>query len=127
MLTIENVAAICHAANRELCLSQGDVSQVRWDKAPNWAKESAISGVEFHVANPKAKPADSHKEWLKHKEADGWTFGEIKDTAKKEHPCMVPYGKLLAEQRLKDCLFTAIVGAARPFIALPDEEPSSES
>jgi hypothetical protein len=45
------------------------------------------------------------------KEADGWKHGPVKDPEKKEHPCMVPYGQLPAEQRAKDYLFIAVVKA----------------
>ena len=120
MLTIENVAAICHAANHELCLGQGDGSQLPWHEAPHWAKQSAIDGVEFHLNNPEATPSASHENWLAHKEADGWRYGVMKNAITKEHPCMVPYDELPAEQQLKDYLFMAIVKAAKPFLKPPD-------
>ncbi len=89
----------------------GDDSQSPWDAAPLWQKASALAGVEFHVANPDANPEDSHDSWLKQKLADGWTYGEVKDPEKKEHPCFVPYDNLPDEQKLKDALFIAVVRA----------------
>lgn len=127
MLTIENVAAICHAANRELCLSQGDASHSEWCNAANWVRESTIKLVMFHVKNPDATPKDSHEIWLAHKRADGWRYGVMKNPATREHPYMVPYDKLTDEQRLKDQLFIAIVTAAAPFLTLADEESPSET
>ena len=43
--------------------------------------------------------------------ADGWVYGAEKNAELKTHPCLVPYGDLPVEQRVKDELFTAIVKA----------------
>jgi hypothetical protein len=79
--------------------------------APDWQKQSAISGVGFHMAHPESTPEMSHMEWLKQKEREGWVYGLVKDASKKEHPCMVAYNDLPVEQRMKDSLFVAIVRA----------------
>ena len=83
----------------------GDSTQVEWDRAPEWQKESAINGVKAIIDNPIQTPEDCHEGWLAQKEADGWKYGEIKDAAKKEHPCFVHYSELPLHQRLKDVLF----------------------
>jgi hypothetical protein len=101
------IAELCHNVNKAYCESLGDHSQPSWDTAPEWIKESAINGVEFHL-NSNATPEESHINWLRTKEADGWVYGPVKDPIKKEHPCMVPYDRLPQEQRSKDYLFTAI-------------------
>lgn len=111
MPTTETIAAICHDANRRYCIGIGDNSQPLWEDAPEWQRSSAIAGVRFHEASPDAGPSGSHESWLKVKEADGWKYGEVKNPATKEHPCMVPYEQLPVEQRLKDSIFTAIVHA----------------
>ena len=41
----EYIAKVCHEVNRAYCMSQGDGSQPRWEDAPDWQKQSAISGV----------------------------------------------------------------------------------
>lgn len=117
-----NVAEICHEANKALCESQGDFSQDHWDNAPDWAKQSAINGVRFHLDNPDAKPEDSHNSWLKEKEAGGWRYGPEKDVEKKLHPCFVPYEDLPEAQKAKDHLFTGIVNSLRGFITGDQEE-----
>ena len=108
-----DIAKVCHEANKAYCESLGDLSQKHWDEAPDWQKESAINGVNFHLSNPEAKPSNSHDEWLKEKLATGWKYGEVKDEIKKEHPCIVPYEQLPEEQRKKDALFIAIVNALK--------------
>lgn len=92
----------------------GDNSQPSWLEAPLWQQTSAINGVRFHLDNPGSPPSRAHEEWLKEKEATGWKYGSVKDSAKKEHPCYVPYDKLPDEQKRKDALFIAVVNALRP-------------
>ena len=108
-LSIEEIAKVCHEANRGYCKAIGDNSQLPWDEAPQWVKTSAINGVCFHLDNPNAGPSGSHENWLKEKEKDGWKYGATKDPEKKEHPCFVPYDQLPKEQQAKDYIFTSIV------------------
>jgi hypothetical protein len=110
-LNIEQIARVCHAANEVYCHSIGDHSQKPWDQAEDWQRQSAIKGVQFALANPEASPSALHESWLKEKEVDGWIYGPVKDVARKEHPCMVPYNDLPLEQRIKDYLFRAVVRA----------------
>ena len=113
------IAMMCHAINAAYCQSLGDDSQPTWDDAPDWQKQSAIAGVEMHLANPDATPEQSHESWYAQKEAEGWTYGEIKDAEKKEHPCFLPYDELPIEQKAKDYLFRATVHLVKH---LPDPE-----
>lgn len=112
---IEQVARICHAANRAYCESIGDKSQLEWDEAPNWQKESAINGVKFHLTQLSAgitpKPSASHESWLKEKESEGWVYGAEKNPSLKQHPCFVPYDQLPLDQKMKDYIFSGIVAA----------------
>jgi len=107
----EDVAKICHEANKAYCETIGDNSQPSWEDAPQWQKDSAIEGVRFHSLNEYTTPADSHKSWLKQKEEEGWKYGEIKDPEKKEHPCFTAYENLPKSQQIKDYIFKGIVDA----------------
>lgn len=111
MISDEAIARVCHEANRAYCFAIGDDSQPPWDAAPEWQKNSAIAGVEFHRSNPNSQPCDSHNCWLSQKEREGWTYGPVKDVEKKKHPCMVPYDQLPKEQQVKDALFIAVCRA----------------
>ena len=46
---------------------------------------------------------------------DEWTYGEVKDPAKKEHPCLVAFEALPKEQQAKDYIFKAVVDALAKF------------
>ena len=105
----DRIARVCHEANRAICVAFGDNSQKPWDEAEQWQRDSAIKGVEFALNNPAAGPSCQHDAWCKDKIEAGWKFGPVKDAEKKEHPCLVPYDELPAEQRAKDHVFRAIV------------------
>jgi hypothetical protein len=122
VLTPSQIARMAHEVNRAYCAALGDHSQVPWEEAPLWQKDSAIAGVkaQWYVREP--NPALSHEGWLAHKIADGWTYGPVKDAERKTHPCMVPYAELPPEQRAKDVLFVAVVQAALSTPPAPGRE-----
>lgn len=107
-----SIARLAHEVNRAYCQALGDLSQPLWVDAPDWQKASAIAGVKHVYENPDAKPEDSHSSWMAMKLSEGWSYGPVKDPALKQHPCMVPYAELPAEQQAKDHIFLAVVKAA---------------
>lgn len=108
-MQLEGIARIAHQINRALRMGIGEDGGPDWFAAPQWMKDSAVAGVQFHIDNPTAKPEDSHKSWLNHKLASGWTFGPIKSDVLKQHPCMVPFDKLPKDQQAKDWVFREVV------------------
>jgi hypothetical protein len=110
---IEAIARVTHEANRAWCLALGDRSQLTWDDAPDWQKDSARAGVQFHLDNPDAGDNASHDNWMAQKIADGWVYGDEKDpqASPPTHPCLVPFEELPNVQQIKDALFRSIVHA----------------
>jgi predicted RecB family nuclease len=109
MLDIKLIAKLCHTANKAICEAANDFSQVPWESAEQWQRDSAIKGVQFRLDNPSATAQDQHDAWSRDKIADGWVFGETKDPVTKTHPCLVDYDQLPYEQRVKDYVFKALV------------------
>lgn len=107
------IACVCHAANKAWCEANGDTSQLPWDEAPQWQRDSAIKGVEFRLNNPDAPESAQHDAWAADKTADGWVYGEVKDPEAKTHPCLVPFDQLPELQQKKDKLFQAIVDSLK--------------
>ena len=108
---IQHIARACHEANRALCASFGDHSQLPWDQAEQWQRDSAIAGVKFRLKNPDAGDDCQHNAWMQDKIDNGWKYGTKKDAELKEHPCIVPFDQLPPEQKAKDAIFSAIVNA----------------
>lgn len=103
------IAKRCHEVNRAYSMAIGDNTQLPWDMAPQWQRDSAISGVKFHIENHDVTPEQSHDQWMIEKIRDGWVYGPVKDEVNKTHPCMKPYSELPLEQRVKDTLFQTII------------------
>lgn len=76
-MKIEQVAELCHEANRVLCSLDGDCSQPTWENGPDWQKQSAINGVKFHLNEPNADHKASHNCWMTEKLANGWKYAEL--------------------------------------------------
>lgn len=111
---IDNIAIVCHEANRAYCRTIGDYNHEPWADTPLDLKNSVRSGVITHLENPDLTPESSHQNWLDFKAKDGWTYGPVKDFKLKQHPCFVAYGDLPTDDRLKDHLFKAIVNSLDP-------------
>lgn len=106
---IEFIARICHEVNRAYCWALGDNTQLPWSQAPEWQRQSAMTGVKLHVADPDAGPQASHESWMREKLEQGWQFGAVKDPEAKTHPCLVPFELLPREQQAKDFIFRGVV------------------
>lgn len=115
-MKVEDVAKICHQANKSLCEVFGDSSQYDWKAAPAWQRASAHRGVLFCLKTPDAPASSNHEEWMKEKIESGWKYGPVKDPVKKEHPCIVSFDELPPEQQAKDFLFKAIVNSLASFV-----------
>lgn len=112
-MTTEQIAKVCHEANKAYCASIGDMSQKSWEEAEPWQRDSAIKGVLFRIENPTAPQSAQHEAWMLDKLNDGWKWGAEKNPETKEHPCIVDYSELPEEQRLKDALFQGVVDALK--------------
>ena len=42
---------------------------------------------------------NAHEVWSVGRLADGWTFGQKRDDARKQHPCLVPYDQLPEQEK----------------------------
>lgn len=112
-LTVSQIARVAHELNRSYCRELGDNSIVGWDDTTDDIKASTIAGVRNVLHNPAITPEDSHHAWHDYKSKQGWVYGPEKDANKKEHPCMMPFQHLPAEQRVKDVIFIGLVRALR--------------
>ncbi len=43
-----------------------------------------------------------HEVWARTRMEQGWTYGPVRDDARKQHPCLVPYAELPEEEKVYD-------------------------
>ena len=43
-----------------------------------------------------------HEVWAASRVAEGWTYGPVRDDARKQTPCLVPYADLTEEEKAYD-------------------------
>lgn len=107
----EQVAAVCHEANRQVQRMLGEQVNFLWESTSPELRNSVIDGVRKIRSGEITAPADSHAAWRVYKLAEGWRYGEVKDFARKIHPQLLMWDELPAEQRIKDEVFFGIVKA----------------
>ena len=54
------------------------------------------------LALAEAMAENVHEVWAERRIADGWTYGPVRDDAKKQTPCLVPYADLPEEEKEYD-------------------------
>lgn len=54
------------------------------------------------LALAEAMAENVHEVWAERRIAEGWTYGPVRDDAKKQTPCLVPYTDLPEEEKEYD-------------------------
>ena len=54
------------------------------------------------LALAEAMAENVHEVWAERRIAEGWTYGPVRDDAKKQTPCLVPYDELPEEEKEYD-------------------------
>lgn len=107
---LEQIAKTCHETNRLLQIANDEeFISPEWDNAPDWQKQSAISGVKKALEGE--TPRQLHISWMQQKINDGWNYAPVKDAEQKLHPCLIEYENLPVEQKIKDQMFYAVVNS----------------
>ena len=52
------IAQVAHEINKAYCEAIGDNSQLSWEDAPDWQKDSAMKSVLHNLVNPDSKISD---------------------------------------------------------------------
>ena len=76
----------------------------RCSARPSIATTTTVTGSLPEALTPlvEALAEHTHDNWVREREAQGWTWGPSRDDALKRHPDLVPYGELPEEEKRLD-------------------------
>jgi hypothetical protein len=119
IISLETVAAMCHAANREFCKANGEETLHKpWDECTESEKNVSVKAMKellqfpdlIHTSPVELLSVATWEEWKRSKTAEGWTYGKTKDVVAKTHPCLVDnYDQLSAYEKVKDQIYLSIM------------------
>jgi len=119
-MTAEEIARVCHEANRALTFLIADVPvQPPWDEVDADMKLSCMKGVSVAIlmldsgVAPELRAKRQHELWCEERWAAGWQWGATKSVEAKLHPALRAFSELPEAVRRKDAVFGAIVQALR--------------
>jgi hypothetical protein len=119
----EQLARLCHEADRVLCGLQGDARVLPWDLLDENAQDELVASVREILEAPEVSDEARHLNWATRQRALGWAYGPVRSVVKKIDPGLLDYGALPFERRVRWSLFAAIVRALR--LPTPEEVPRS--
>lgn len=75
---------------------------LKMEYVPHPLDTSDVSLPESLAPLIEALAKNVHDTWAKGRMYDGWTYGPVRDDAKKQHPCLVPYCELPESEKAYD-------------------------
>lgn len=124
MSWIRSISRISYEVNRAYCNAIGDVTVPAgppWTEADPEAQRRYYTGVKRHLETPDSTPEQDHEAWMR--AHDGWTYGPVKDSNLREHPCMVSWAELPEQQRFKARLCKTVCALVVNQLAVQESEP----
>lgn len=103
----EFLARVAHEINRQICILNGEQA-LHYSDMPRDIIESMEKTI---LEMGSGSLGDSHREWMKVREGQGWVYGPTKCMECKTSPCLVPFEELPYQQKVKDCIFVGIKNA----------------
>ncbi len=108
---LEKIGRTVHQALNAWRVANGGLKMADWDDLDAERKASTIASVRYVIDNPETSAEAQHDQWTAQKQAAGWSYGEVRNDARKIHPLLRPYKTLPEFEKRKDALLNAIVNA----------------
>ena len=87
-------------------------SQTSNNYTPSPADTANIQLPKELIALAEAISKNVHEVWAQNRIKEGWTYGPVRDDAKRQTPCLVPYEQLMNSSQRKRKPMTAIQRSA---------------
>ena len=72
-------------------------------------------------------PRELHAQMVEHLRAHGWTWGTVRDVARREHPFILGWEELPPESRAKDLLAARVMRATAAALGYPVDHADPEA
>jgi len=105
------VGKICHEVHRAYCKEINSKTQPEWVNITNQHKEVILNSVKQILDGKINSPDESHNNFIKVKEEQGWVYSEKYSIENKTNPRLVPFENLSSKDRMKEILFFTIVSS----------------
>lgn len=109
---IEDLAKAVVQINADYCAALGE-QPVYWEQTEPDVRVSILRGIASALRfNP--TPEQNHQNFIDDRTRDGWTYGPEKNVELKQHPDLIPWEHLPADQKIKNTLFLSIINTLKP-------------
>ncbi len=107
------IAGVCHGAIRNWLSGIELADGTAWLDLEPWIRTDYIRAVSYvvdrYTLGEKTTERQLHEEWVEHRKAHGWRYGEKKCVKTRLDPVLLPWEELTEIQKLRDRLFLNIV------------------
>lgn len=119
---LDDIARLAVNTNASYSAALGENVQ-HWDETSPEIRASIVRGILFALRyNP--TPEQNHQNFLDDRLKEGWTYGPEKNVELKQHPDLIPFEHLPAEQKAKNHIFLSLVSSLKsklPAVAQPTQ------
>lgn len=105
------IAMVAYEAARAFDFAQYARATEPWAEANDQQVTEFLRIVTFHLDNPLAGDAGLYNEWLRNKEAEGWSWGKVYSEEEQHDPTILPFHLIPADEQARHRLLAAIVKA----------------
>jgi hypothetical protein len=119
---LDDIARIVVNTNADYSRSLGEDVQY-WDETGPEVRASIVRGI-LSALRYNPTPEQNHQNFLDDRTKEGWTYGPEKNVELKQHPDLLPFEHLPAEQKAKNHIFLSLVSSLKsklPAVAQPTQ------
>jgi hypothetical protein len=111
LFSVEDIARIAFDTTADYSNALGEHS-AHWHGSSIEVRSDVIRAV-ISALRYDPTPEQNHQTWLEALIKDGWKYGPEENAELKEHPDLVPFADLPADQQTKSALFLSLVKSLR--------------
>jgi len=97
-LTPQQLARLCHEADRVLCSMQGDARVSPWETLDEKTQDEVVAAVREVLEHPELTDEARHARWLRQRREAGWIYGPVRSIPGRTDPALLEYGALSSER-----------------------------